>query len=115
MVRRDILMTIGVHLNNIDYIIEAEAIETRAKVSKLKDYFDASRMFVDSIAMKKWLDAHPSAYTEQFKEILPKVTARLAKSRSVVSSSGNEATIDTSKTYWGAYFIDTSPLGTAPN
>jgi len=92
-VRKDILMSIGVHLNKIDYIIEAESIETRAKVAKLKNYFDASRMFVDSIAMKKWLDSNPSAYTEQFKEILPRITAKLSKSRSIVTSSGVEATI----------------------
>ncbi len=92
--RRDILTSVGVHLNKIEYIIEAEAIETRSKVAKLKNYFDASRMFVDSIAMKKWLSSNPSAFTEQYKEILPKLTARLSASKSIVSPSGNEAKID---------------------
>jgi len=78
--RRDILTSIGVHLNRLEYIIEAEAIETRSKVSKLKHYFDASRMFVDSVVMKKWLSSNPSGYTEQYKELLPKVIDRLAAS-----------------------------------
>lgn len=92
--RRDILTSVGVHLNKIEYIIAAEAIETRSKVAKLRSYFDTSRMFVDSIAMRKWLGSNPSAYTEQYKEMFPKLTARLAASKSIVSSSGKEATID---------------------
>jgi hypothetical protein len=91
-VRRDILTSVGVHLNKIEYIVEAEAIETRSKVAKLKNYFDASRMYVDSIAMRKWLSSNPSAYAEQYKEMLPKLTARLS-GKSIVSPSGNEATI----------------------
>lgn len=77
LARRDILLAIGYALNRIEYIIEAEAIETRNKVAKLKKYFDASRMFVDSIAMRDWLAANPSAYTQEFKELLPKLVARL--------------------------------------
>jgi hypothetical protein len=78
--RKDILTTVGVHLNKLEYIIEAEGIETRSKVSKLKNYFDTSRMFVDSVSMKKWLGSNPSAYTQQYKELLPKITARLLSS-----------------------------------
>lgn len=92
--RHDILTSVGIHLNRIEYIIEAEAIETRSKVAKLKNYFDASRMFVDSFAMKKWLSSNPSAFAEQYKEILPTLTARLAASKAVISSSGDEAQID---------------------
>ncbi len=92
--RREILTTVGIHLNNIDYIVEAEAIETRAKVSKLKEYFDTSRMFVDSIAMKKWLSTNPSAYTQQFKEKLPELTARYSVSKNIVTSAGNEKRLD---------------------
>lgn len=92
--RREILTTVGVHLNKIEYIIEAEAIETRSKVAKVKNYFDASRMFVDSVAMKKWLSSNPSAYTEQYKELLPKIVARLATSKSIVNSTGKESKID---------------------
>lgn len=92
--RRDILTTVGRHLNKIEYIVEAQAIETRAKVAKLKSYFDASRMFVDSIAMKKWLSSTPSAYTEQYKRLLPALTARLAGTTNVVTSTGKQASID---------------------
>lgn len=92
--RRDILTTVGIHLNKIEYIVEAEAIETRAKVAKLKDYFDTSRMFVDSIAMKNWLSTNPSAYTQQFKENLPKLAARYATSKNVVTSLGSETRLD---------------------
>lgn len=89
--RRDILTSVGIHLNNIDFIIEAEAIETRSKVAKLKNYFDASRMYVDSIAMKKWLGSNPSAYTEQYKELLPKITARVSTS---AGGSGKDGKLD---------------------
>jgi len=92
--RRELLTTVGIHLNKIEYIIEAEAIETRSKVAKLKEYFDASRMFVDSIAMKKWLSSNPSAYTQQYKELLPKLIARLAASKSIKQSDGKETKID---------------------
>lgn len=92
--RRGILTSVGVRLNKIDYIVEAQAIETRAKVAKLKNYFDASRMFVDSIAMKKWLSSNPSAYTERYKEILPTLTARLAATKNLVTSTGKQASID---------------------
>lgn len=78
LVRRDILNVVGFALNRIEYIIEAEAIETRNKVATLKQYFDASRMYVDSIAMRDWLEANPSAYTQEYKELLPKLVARLA-------------------------------------
>jgi len=91
--RRDILKSVGIHLNNIEYIVEAEAIETRSKVAKIKEYFDTSRMFVDSIAMKKWLSSHPSAYTQQFKDNLPKLAAQYAATKNVVTSAGNEAIV----------------------
>ncbi len=92
--RRDILTSVGRRLNKIEYIVEAQAIETRAKVAKLKSYFDASRMFVDSMAMKKWLSSNPSAYTEQYKELLPALTARFAGTKNVVTSTGRQASID---------------------
>lgn len=92
--RRDILNSVGRHLNKIEYIVEAQAIETRAKVAKLKSYFDASRMFVDSIAMKKWLSSNPSAYTEQYKALLPALTARFTSTKSVITSSGKQASLD---------------------
>lgn len=92
-VRKEILTVVGVHLNMIEYIIEAEAIETRSKVAKVKNYFDASRMFVDSIAFKKWMGANESVYAEQYREMLPKLMARLSATKNIVSSSGNEASL----------------------
>ena len=77
-IRKQILTSVGFALNRIEYIIEAEAIETRSKVSGLKKYFDGSRMFVDSVAMRDWLAANPSAYTQHYKELLPQLVTRLA-------------------------------------
>ncbi|WP_460272479.1 hypothetical protein [Celeribacter sp. ULVN23_4] len=77
-VRKQILTSVGFALNRIEYIIEAEAIETRSKVSGLRKYFDGSRMFVDSVAMGDWLAANPSAYTQHYKELLPQLVTRLA-------------------------------------
>lgn len=82
-IRKDILSSIGFSLNRIEYIIEAEAIETRGKVDSLRKYFDTSRMFVDSISMQNWLEANPSAYTQQYKELLPKLVTRLAAIASI--------------------------------
>lgn len=93
-IRRDILSIVGKHLGRIDYIVEAEAIGTRAKVAKLKDYFDTSRMFVDSVSMRKWLLSNPSAYMRQYKEMLPKLAARYAASKNVMTQSGKETRLD---------------------
>jgi hypothetical protein len=92
-VRKDILTAVGVHLNMIEYIIEAEAIETRSKVAKVKNYFDASRMFVDSIAFRNWMGTNESVYAEQYREMLPKLMARLSAMKKIVTTSGNEATL----------------------
>ncbi|MBM1690784.1 hypothetical protein [Sulfitobacter geojensis] len=92
LARRDILLAIGNALNNIDYIIEAEAIETRNKVAKLKKYFDTSRMYVDSIAMRDWLEANPSAYTQEYKDLLPKLAARLTAIANVPNKNTGKVT-----------------------
>jgi hypothetical protein len=68
-IRCDILKAIGQKLNRIEYFIEAEAITTRTKVSQLQQYFDSSRMYVDSIAMQKWLDSNPTMPTEQYRAL----------------------------------------------
>ncbi len=75
-VRREILMMVGKKLNRIEYIIEADAISTRSAVSKLQKYFDSSRMYVDSVAMKRWLDGNPSVSTDQFRSQFPNIEAR---------------------------------------
>jgi len=68
-VRQDIMRAVGHKLNRIEYFIEADAIATRAKLAKLHQYFDSSRMYVDSVAMGKWLDANPSISTEQYRSL----------------------------------------------
>ncbi len=75
-IRCDILRTVGQKLNKIEYIIEADGITTRSKVSKLQQYFDGSRMYVDSISMKKWLDSNPTVSTEQYRSLFPSIEAR---------------------------------------
>lgn len=74
-IRRDILKAIGKKLNIIEYVIEADAITTRSKVAKLQKYFDSSRMYVDSVAMKKWLDSNPTVSTEQYRTLYPSIEA----------------------------------------
>ena len=77
-VRCDILRAVGKKLNRIEYFIEADAITTRSKVSSLQQYFDSSRMYVDSISMKKWLDSNPSIATEQYRALYPRIEAKLS-------------------------------------
>lgn len=75
-IRCEILRTVGQKLNRIEYIIEADAITTRSKVSRLQQYFDSSRMYVDSVSMKKWLDSNPTVSTEQYRSLFPSFEAR---------------------------------------
>lgn len=82
-IRCEILRALGQKLNRIEYFIEADAITTRSKVSKLMQYFDSSRMYVDSVSMKKWLDGNPTVSTEEYRSLYPRVEAR-------VSSIGND-------------------------
>lgn len=77
-VRGDILRAVGQKLNRIEYIIEADAITTRSKVSKLQKYFDSSRMYVDSVSMKKWLDSNPTIATEQYRALYPRMNAKIS-------------------------------------
>ncbi|MCA2017350.1 hypothetical protein LDJ79_14595 [Vibrio tritonius] len=82
-IRRNILRMLGKRLNRIEYFIEADSITTRIEVSKLQQYFDSSRMYVDSVAMKNWLDTNPSVSTEQFRTLNSRIEAR--------SSSGDNS------------------------
>lgn len=77
-IRCDILKAVGQKLNRIEYFIEADAITTRTKVSQLQKYFDSSRMYVDSISMKKWLDSNPTISTEQYRSLYPKIEAQIS-------------------------------------
>lgn len=87
-VRCDILKAIGHRLSRIEYFIEADAITTRVKLSKLQQYFDSSRMYVDSISMKKWLDSNPTVSSEQYRTLFPRVEARIASINNENTSGG---------------------------
>lgn len=76
-IRGDILRAVGQKLNRLEYIIEADAITTRSKLSPLQRYFDSSRMYVDSVAMKKWLDTNPSVATEQYRSLYSEMRASI--------------------------------------
>jgi hypothetical protein len=89
-IRCDILRAVGQRLNRIEYFVEADAITTRAKVSRLQQYFDSSRMYVDSVAMKKWLDTNPTMSTEQYRALYPRVEAKFS---SVEDDSGAERSV----------------------
>jgi hypothetical protein len=84
-IRGDILRAVGQRLNQIEYIIEADAIETRSKLLQLQQYFDSSRMYVDSVAMKRWLDSNPTVSTEQYRALYP-----ISASISAVSTESGE-------------------------
>lgn len=88
--RGDILRAVGQKLNRIEYFIEADAISTRAEVSKLQQYFDSSRMYVDSVAMQKWLDSNPTISTEQYRSLYRGSNRVISR---VESSSSEEGTI----------------------
>lgn len=89
-IRRDLLRLLGRKLSRIEYLIEADAIETRSKLSTLQKYFDSSRMYVDSVAMKKWLDGNPSVSTEQLRTLQPSIHATL---RTIESELGESTDI----------------------
>lgn len=77
-IRRDLLRAVGQRLGSIEFIIEADAINTRSKLSTLQKYFDSSRMYVDSVAMKKWLDVNPSVATEQYRSLYSELKANIS-------------------------------------
>lgn len=89
-IRCEILRAVGQKFNRIEYFIEADAITTRSKVSKLMQYFDSSRMYVDSVSMKKWLDSNPTVSSEQYRALYPRIEARMA---SVGNSRGGETNV----------------------
>ena len=77
-IRGDILRAVGKRLNRIDYFVEADAITTRTKVASLQQYFDTSRMYVDSVAMKRWLDSNPTVSTEQYRSLYSRSQSQVA-------------------------------------
>ena len=89
-IRCDILRTLGQKLNRIEYIIEADEITTRSKVSKLIHYFDSSRMYVDSVSMKKWLDSNPTVSVVEYRSLYTRLVGSIS---SVENRKGNEPSI----------------------
>lgn len=86
-IRRDILNAVGQRLNRIEYIIEADGIATRTKVARLQRYFDSSRIYVDSIAMKKWLDSNSTIATEQYRALFPRLANGLQSTSATTGKS----------------------------
>lgn len=81
-IRSDILRAVGQKMNRIEYYVAADSITTRMKVSKLHKYFDSSRMYVDSVAMKKWLDTNPTVSTEQYRALYQRVETEIQSIKS---------------------------------
>ncbi|WAX94914.1 hypothetical protein N7E70_025215 [Aminobacter sp. NyZ550] len=65
-IRQEILRSVGQAKQAINYFVEADQIEAQRQVSKLRQYFDDSRVYVDGSAMKKWLQENPSSYSQQY-------------------------------------------------
>lgn len=86
-IRSEILRTVGAKLKRVEFFIEADSIHTRSQISKLQKYFDSSRMYVDSVALKKWLDSNPSVSTEEYKAISAKHSNKKNKTNLSVPSS----------------------------
>ncbi|WP_238939037.1 hypothetical protein [Mixta mediterraneensis] len=91
-IRCDILKLVGKKLNQIEYIIEAESIITREKVSILQKYFDSSRIYVDSVSMKKWLDSNPTMSTEQYRSLY-------SQSEAIISTPSTKDGIESNVLY----------------
>ncbi|TCQ16933.1 hypothetical protein [Rhizobium sp. PP-CC-3G-465] len=93
IIRQDILRKVGKNRGRIEYFIEADSIEARRQVSKLQQYFDDSRMYVDGFAMKRWLTENPTAYTQQYLRIIESGGDALTAVRVTNPNSGHVAEI----------------------
>jgi hypothetical protein len=82
--RQSILRAVGKRRQEIAYFVEADAIEAQRRVAKLSKYFDDSRMYVDGLAMNKWLTENPSAYAQQFMRLIDLTLERPSRSTSDV-------------------------------
>lgn len=76
LTRQKILRIAGRALERIDYFVEADSIEAQRQVSSLRQYFDDSRIFVDGVAMKKWMLEHPSSYAQQYTRTIEHLSDR---------------------------------------
>lgn len=69
-IRQYILRAVGEKKQLLEYFVEADAIEAQRGVAKLRKYFDDSRIYVDGIAMKRWLTDNPNAYAQQYERVI---------------------------------------------
>lgn len=88
-VRQDILRAVGKHTKRIEYFIEADAIEAQRQVSKLRQYFDDSRMYVDGIAMKKWLVENSNSYSQEYSRAIEHHLTALQAHTIIVEQDGS--------------------------
>ncbi|WP_376710949.1 hypothetical protein [Pseudochrobactrum lubricantis] len=94
-IRQDILRAVGKTKGRLEYFVEADAIEAKAQVSKIQMYFDDSRMYVDGYAMKQWLIDNPSAYQQQYLQLLEHHAENLSVLKVAISRSGSEFKAET--------------------
>lgn len=87
-IRQAILRSVGKVKEQIAYFVEADAIEAQRQVAKLKQFFDDSRIYVDGIAMKKWIVENPSGYSQEFVRMLEHNIEALKPIIKVISQSG---------------------------
>lgn len=80
--RQHLLRAVGKRKRQLEYFVEADAIEAQRGVAKLRKYFDDSRIYVDGIAMKRWLVDNPSAYAQQYERLIGHNVVDLNKSKS---------------------------------
>ncbi|WP_415752033.1 hypothetical protein [Mesorhizobium sp. B2-1-8] len=88
IVRQSILRLVGRALERIDYLIEADAIEAQRQVSKLRKYFDDSRIYIDGFGMKKWLIENPNAYTQEYARVIEHEIKTIQATTIVIGPSG---------------------------
>ena len=88
LVRQGILRAVGKSRHSIEYFVEADSIEAKRQVSRLRQYFDDSRIFVDSIAMKNWLVENPNAYAQQYLRLVEHNAENVVARASSVENAG---------------------------
>jgi len=94
-VRQRILRIVGKVLKKIEYFVEADDIEAQRQVSRLRRYFDDSRIYVDGIAFKRWLIENPSSYSQQYARIIDKVAEAIPASLVILQTDGTRTVTQT--------------------
>lgn len=88
-VRQSILRLVGRAREHIAYFIEADAIEAQRQVSKLRKYFDDSRIYIDGFSMKKWLIENPNAYTQEYARVIEHHLNTIQANAIVIDADGS--------------------------